>query len=94
VQDQLVLTESILNPGSTNVGSTVVNNSVGLPSLEMSTNDGASLVGGNIALESDCFWDGLDGGQINTNDQRLDGHGLCGDLQPTTGGGTQIDQTS
>jgi len=93
-QHKLVLRESILNPGSTDVGRTVVDDSVGLPCLEVATNGRAALVGGNVALEGDCFRDGLDWRKIDTNDQTLDRHGLGGDLHPRTGRGTQIDKTS
>lgn len=94
MQHKLVLGEGVLNPSSTDVGSTVVNDSVGLPCLEMTSDDSACLVGGDVSLEGDCLGNGFDGSKIDTDNERLDGHRLSCDLQPRTGSGTQIDQTS
>jgi hypothetical protein len=71
-----------------------VDDSVGLPCLEVAANGRAALVGGNVALKGDCFRNGLNWRKIDTNDQTLDRHGLGGDLHPRTGRGTQIDETS
>ena len=58
--------------------------------LELST----TLVSGNVCCKGDDVGDGLDGHQINPNDQMRHGHVLCSDLQPPSRRSTQIHKHS
>ena len=83
LQGQLGLGESILNPGGTDVGGTIVEYGVCFPSLQMASDCSTTLFGGNIALEADDSRDRLDRGEIDTDDDTLGRHALCGNLTPT-----------
>ncbi|EPE02974.1 hypothetical protein F503_08851 [Ophiostoma piceae UAMH 11346] len=82
LQHELGLVERILHPGRTDVGRTIVEHGIGFPGLEVLANGGATLFGGNVALEGNNFGDGLDGRQINTDNDAAGRHGLYGDLTP------------
>lgn len=82
VEHQLGLVERILHPGGTDVGRTVVQHAVGLPCLEMAADGGAALFRRDVALEGDDLGDGLDGREVDTDDQAVGRHGLGGDLAP------------
>ena len=93
LQNQLVLGESVLNPSGTDVGSTIVEHQVGFPVMKMRAEDVATLRGGDIGDESRDMRQRFDRVKVDTDDQRALGHVLLGDLQPSTGRGTEIDCT-
>jgi len=65
---------------------------IGLPGLQGGAEGGSALLGGNILNKGNDVGQGLDGGQIDTDNQTLDGHHLGGDLKPSSGGCAQIDK--
>ena len=69
-----------------------VNAHVCLPVLHLGAESPPAALSGNVLDEGDTSRDGLDRDQVDTNDDRvLLRHLLGGDLQPTSRGGTQID---
>ena len=68
--------EGILYPGSSDVGRTIVKDSVALEMLKMLAQRRSALVRGNVALEGDASRDGLDWGEIDTDDEGMRGHNL------------------
>ena len=47
--------------------------------------------GGNVSDEGLGAWNSFDGIQIYSDNGRIEGHELFGDLHPSSWGGTQID---
>lgn len=108
--------EGILNPGGTDVGSTVVQHSVtchedeqneegtdasatadvhiSFPILDFIADGRLASLGGDVLREGRTSRDRLDGRQVDTNNDGIGGHVFGGDLQPTTGSSTQIDEAS
>lgn len=52
---------------------------------------GPALGLGDVFLDGDGATDGGDRGEINADDEVVDGDALDGDLHPTTGGGAEIE---
>lgn len=65
---------------------------IGFPGLESGAQSRSALFRCDILDKCDNVGQGLDRGQIDTNNQTADGHHLCGDLQPSSWGSTQIDE--
>ena len=82
LQHQLGLRESVLDPSSTDIGRTIVQHGVCLPSLQMLSDGRATFVRGNITLEGDATWNGFDRSKIHSDDEAAWGHDLGGDLTP------------
>ena len=55
---------------------------------------GPALGPGDVLLDGDAAADGLDGDEIDPEDEAADGDLLDGDLHPTTGGGAEIEDGS
>lgn len=57
-------------------------NSIGLPGLEVGADGSATFIGGDIGLEGytarNCFYRC----EIDSNNEGIGGHDLCGDLTP------------
>jgi len=70
------LCEGILHPGSSDVWRTIVKDSVALEMLEMLAQRRSALVRGDVALEGDASRDGLDWGEIDTDDEGMRRHNL------------------
>ena len=66
---------------------------VGFPVMKMRAEDVATLRGGDIGDEGRDMRQRFDGVKIDTDDQRALGHVLFRDLQPSTGGCTEIYRT-
>ena len=65
-EHKLRLRVRVLHPGSTDVGSTIVQYDVGLPVLEFAAEESATLWGRDIACKGDNARNGLDWHQVNT----------------------------
>jgi len=65
---------------------------ISLPGLEGSTKSGTALLGGNILDKGNDVRQGLDGGEIDTDNQTADRHHLGSDLKPSSWGSAQIDK--
>jgi hypothetical protein len=83
LKDQLCLREGILDPSGTDIGRTIVNDSVCFPMFDMRPNGSAALVRCDIALEGNDSRNGLDRSEIDTNDDTLVRHAFCRHLTPT-----------
>lgn len=85
------LVERILHPSGTDVRRTIVQHTVGLPGLQVSSYCGAALLCRDITLEGDDLGNRLDGRKIDTDDETVGGHCLGGYLTPRTGSGAKIE---
>jgi len=85
------LVEGILHPSGTDVGRTIVQHTIGLPRLQVSSYRGAALFCRDIALEGDDLGNRLDGRKIDTDDETVLGHRLGGYLTPRTGSSAKIE---
>ena len=65
---ELGLAVGVLNPSSTDIGSTVMQHDVSLPILEFPSKQVPALRSRDIGSEGDNTRDGLDGNQVNTFD--------------------------
>jgi hypothetical protein len=89
-EDEPRLGVSVLLPGGTHVGRTIVHANVQLPALEILAEEGAAVLGRDIGHVRLVAGDRLDGVEVDTDDEGADGHGLNGDLSPTTRGSAEI----
>jgi len=81
-QYKLRLRESILCPCCTNVGSTIVENNIGLPCLHFLAQVLSTFIGSNIILECNNIGYRFDGSQIHTDNQTGLWHVFACDLEP------------
>ena len=71
-----------MHPGFANVRSSIVKNQIGLPGLQLFAKISATFIGCNVVYHCDTAGNGLDRGQIHSNDEGGHGHVLLGHLHP------------
>ena len=97
INNQSVLAHRLLSPGTTNVRRPIVKNQIesfDAVLFEHLLDLGPALGPRDILLDRDAAADGLDGDEIDPEDEAADGDLLEGDLHPTTGGGAEIEDGS
>lgn len=67
---------------------------VGLEMLQVALQRGPTSLGGDVADESVNAGDGTDGVEVDPDDEGLLRAVLLGDLEPSSGSGTQVDDDS
>jgi hypothetical protein len=90
-EDELCLGVGVLDPGSTDVGCTVMENNISFPVLELVSNEVATAGCGDVCGESGDTGNGTDRDEIDANNDAIYWHRLARNLEPTTGGSTEID---
>lgn len=91
LKHEFVLRERILHPRGSDVRRSVVQDEIGLPVVQVRTEELATLGSGNVGDKGGYVLKGFDRVEIDSDDEGAFRHVLFGDLQPSSGRGTEID---
>ena len=83
---------SIFAPVSSNVRSTIIQYNIAFSAFKLFSKLIIACCCCNISLEALAPWNLFDRIKVNSNDGGVEGHGLAGDLHPSSRSSTEVDE--